>query len=58
MCLLQGTLRTREMLRAGLDLVGGPERGPVIPRADQGKASRIGAKVVDPRLHGGILSSR
>lgn len=38
------------MLRAGLDLVGGSKRRPVIPRADQGKASQIGAKVVDPRL--------
>lgn len=41
----------REMLRAGLDLVGGAKRRPVIPRADQGKASQIGAKkVVDLRL--------
>lgn len=46
----------REMLRTGLDLVDGPRRRPVIPRADQGKASQIGAKVVDPRLRQNLLA--
>jgi len=37
-------------LRAVLDLVGRLEQGPVILLADQGKASQIEAKVVDPHV--------